>query len=43
MLRDNKTSLTLTKNPESQNWTKYINIMHYHIQKLVKDKEPKIK
>lgn len=39
MLGDNETSLTLTKDPESQNWTKHINVMHHHVQGLVEDGE----
>ncbi len=35
MLEDNKTSLILTKDPESQNRTKYINLMYHHIGELV--------
>lgn len=31
LLKDNKTSLILTKNLENQNCTKYIHVMHYHI------------
>ena len=43
MLGDNETSFTLAKNPESQNCTKYINVMHYHICRLVEDGEILIK
>ena len=32
---DNKTSHTLTKNPESQNCIKHINVMHYYMQGLI--------
>lgn len=39
MLGDNKISLTLTKNLESQNQIKLINIMYHHIRKLVEDRE----
>lgn len=39
MLGDNKTSPNLKKDSESQNYTKHINIIHYHIQKLVEDRE----
>lgn len=35
MLGDNETSLTLTKNPESQNRTKHIDVMHHHVRGLV--------
>ena len=30
-------SLTLTKDLESQNRTKYINVIHHHVRKLVED------
>lgn len=43
MLRDNETSLTLTKNLKSQNYKKNINVIHYHIQILVNDRKLKIK
>ena len=39
MLGDNKTSLTLTKNLESQNQTKHIDVIYHHIQRLIKDGE----
>lgn len=39
MLGDNKTSLTLTKNSKSQNQTKHINVMQYHIRALGEDRE----
>ena len=39
MLEDNETRLTLTKDPENQNCTKHINIMDYHIQELVENRE----
>lgn len=39
MLGDNKTSLTLTKDPESQNRTKQIDFMHHHIRGLVEEGE----
>ena len=39
MLGDNETSLTLTKNPKSQNRTKHIDVMHYHVRGLVEDGE----
>lgn len=42
ILRDNETSFTLTKNPESQNHTMHINVIHYHIQELVNNKELRI-
>ena len=31
MLEDNETSLTLTKDPESHNCTKHIDVMHHHV------------
>lgn len=37
ILGDNKTSLILIKNLENQNCTKYIDIIYYHIQRLVKN------
>lgn len=37
MLGDNETSLTLTKDPESQNWTKHIDVMHHHVRGLVEE------
>ena len=37
MFGDNKMSLTLTKNPKSQNQTKHINVMHYFVHKLVEN------
>lgn len=39
MFRNNKTSLTLTKNPKSQNKTKYINVIHHYIQGLVENRK----
>ena len=39
MLRDNETSLTLINDPESQNRTKYIVVMHHHIRELVENRE----
>lgn len=39
MLGDNETSLTLTRDPESQNWTKHIDVMHYYVRGLVEDRE----
>ena len=38
MLGDNKTSLTLTKNPNSSNRTKHIDVMYYDIEELVEDR-----
>lgn len=31
MPKNNKTSFTLTKDPKSQNRTKYIDVIYYHI------------
>lgn len=39
ILGDNKMSLTLIKDPESWNQTKYINMMYHYIQGLVEDRE----
>lgn len=39
MLNNNETSLTLTKDLKSQNQTKYIDIIHHHICKLVEDRK----
>ena len=39
---DNKASLNLIKNPESQHPTKHINVEHHYIQKFVNDKELEI-
>ena len=36
---DNKTSLTVTQDPESQNCIKHIDVIYYHIQELVKNVE----
>ena len=36
---DNEASISLTKNPESQNRTKHIDVQHYYIRELVNDKE----
>ena len=43
MLGDNEMRLTLTKNPESQNHTKHINVIHHHVRRLVEDGELEIK
>lgn len=43
MLSNNKMSYTLTKNPESQNQTKHINMICHHIYRLVEDRKIKIK
>ena len=39
MLGDNETSFILTKELESQNCTKHIDIMNYHFYRWVKDEE----
>ena len=39
MLGDNETSLTLTRDPESQNRTKHIDVIHHHVRGLVEDGE----
>ena len=36
VLGDNKTSLTLIKDIESQNCTKHTDVMHHHVRGLVK-------
>lgn len=43
ILEDNNKSLILIKNPESQNCIKYINVIHYHICKLIDIGELEIK
>lgn len=40
---DNKMSIALTKNVESQYQTKYINVQHYYIRELVNKKKLTIK
>ena len=39
MLGDNEISLTLTKDPESQNRTKHIDVMHHYVRELVENGE----
>lgn len=39
MLGDNETSLILTRDLESQNYTKYIDVMYYYVQKLIENGE----
>ena len=39
ILGDNETSLLLTRDPESQNRTKHIDVMHHHVHGLVEDGE----
>ena len=39
LLGDNKTSLTLTRDQESQNCTKHINVIHHHVRELVENGE----
>ena len=43
MLGDNETSLTLTKDPKSQNRTKHIDVMHNHVWELLANGELEIK
>ena len=38
-LGNKKTSLTLIKNPESLNQTKYIDVIHHHVCGLVDNRE----
>lgn len=42
ILGDNQTSLTMIKNPESQNCITHINILNYYIQRLVEDRKLRI-
>lgn len=39
MLDNNEISFILTKNLQSQNQTEHIDIIHYHIYRLVKEKK----
>lgn len=39
ILGNNEMSLTLTKDLKSQNWTKHIDVMYYHMCGLVEDGE----
>lgn len=43
MLDDNEMSLTLTKDPKSQNLKKHIDVMYYHIRRLIENEEISIK
>lgn len=43
MLINKKISLTLTRNPDSQNCTKHIDVMYHYIRKLVENGELAIK
>lgn len=43
ILRDNKINLTLIKVLKNQNCIKYINIINYHIQRIINDKNLEIK
>lgn len=43
MLYEDKVSIALTKNAESQHQTKHIDVQHYYIKKLVNKKELTIK
>lgn len=42
MLSNNKMSFTLTSDVKNQNCNKYINVMHYYMQGLVKNIELEI-
>ena len=39
ILGDNKTSHTLTRDLESQNCTKHIDVIHHHVRELVENRE----
>lgn len=39
ILGDNEMSFTLTKDPQSQNWIKQINVIYQHVRGLVEKKE----
>lgn len=43
MLKNNKINFILTKNLKSQNCRNYINVMYYHIGKLIDNGELEIK
>ena len=43
ILGDDKINLILTKDPESQNQTKYIDVMHHYVRGLVEDGKLAIK
>ena len=43
MLGDNETSLMLTKDPESQNCIKHIDVIHHHVRELVENGKLAIK
>ena len=43
MFDNNKTNFILTRNPKSQNRSKNIDVIHYHVQGLVEKKQLKIK
>ena len=43
ILGDNETSLTLTRDPESQNCTKHINVIYHYVQELVENGKLTIK
>ena len=40
---NNETNITLTKNAESQHWTKHTNVQHHYIRELVDEGELKVK
>lgn len=39
MLKDNKTRLSLIKDLKNQNCSKYINVIYYHIQGMLENRE----
>ena len=39
MLDDNEMSLILTRNPESQNRTKHIDVMYHYVRELMENEE----
>ena len=43
MLGDNETNFMLARDPESQNCTKDIDVIHYYVQELVENGELAIK
>lgn len=43
VLGDNKISLTLARNLESQNHIKHINVIHHHVCGIIEDKKLEIK
>lgn len=43
ILDNNKISLTLIQNLETQNYIKHINVIHHHVYRLVKNAKLEIK